>query len=124
MGLFPTVLDEAKNKGIDLAPKHIPAEVFDNRAVEQGQVVFHDVAFIEVKPHIEAGGKDKPATVAVELIDFSVFYSQDSVSHAEQTLKNRSSRIVVGKGTSRKGEQGCRWECYPGRIDQRMDRLD
>ena len=98
MGLFPTVLDEAKNKGIDLAPKHIPAEVFDNRAVEQGQVVFHDVAFIEVKPHIEAGGKDKPATVAVELIDFSVFYSQDSVSHAEQTLKNRSSRIVVERG--------------------------
>ena len=38
------------------------------------------------------------ATVAVELIDFSVFYSQDSISSAEQTLKNRSSRIVVEKG--------------------------
>ena len=98
MGLFPNVLDEAKSKGIDLAPKYIPADVFDNRAVEQGQVVFHDVAFIEVKPHIEAGGKDKPATVAVELTDFSVFYSQDSISHAEQTLKNRSSRIVVERG--------------------------
>ena len=98
MGLFPNVLDEAKSKGITIAPKFIPAEVFDKRAVEQGQVVFHDMAFIEVKPHITTAEKDKPATVAVELTDFSVFYSQDSISHAEQTLKNRSSRIVVEKG--------------------------
>ena len=98
MGLFPNVLDEAKSRGIDIAPKFIPIDVFDKRAVEQGQVVFHDMAFIEVKPHIAANGKDEPATVTVELTDFSVFYSQDSVSHAEQTLKNRSSRIVVEKG--------------------------
>ena len=98
MGLFPNVLDEAKSKGINIAPKFIPAEVFDKRAVEQGQVVFHDMAFIEVKPHITTGEKGKPTTVAVELTDFSVFYSQDSISHAEQTLKNRSSRIVVEKG--------------------------
>ena len=98
MGLFPNVLDEAKSRGIDLAPKYIPAEVFDKRAVEQGQVVFHDVAFIEVKPHITAGEEDKPATVTVELTDFSVFYSQDSISHAEQTLKNKGSKIVVEKG--------------------------
>ena len=98
MGLFPNVLDEAKSKGINIAPKFIPAEVFDKRAVEQGQVVFHDMAFIEVKPHITVGGEDEPPTVAVELTDFSVFYSQDSISSAEQTLKNRSSRIVVEKG--------------------------
>ena len=98
MGLFPNVLDEAKSRGIDIAPKFIPAEVFDKRAVEQGQVVFHDMAFIEVKPHIAASGADEPATVAVELTDFSVFYSQDSISNAEQTLKNRGSRIVVEKG--------------------------
>ena len=105
MGLFPNVLDEAKSRGIDIAPKFIPAEVFDKRAVEQGQVVFHDMAFIGVKPTISyppdkggKGGYDGPPTVAVELTDFSVFYSQDSVSHAEQTLKNRSSRIVVERG--------------------------
>ena len=68
MGLFPNVLDEARAKGIDIAPKYIPAEVFDKRAVEKNQVVFHDVAAIEVKPHI------KKNTVAVELTDFSVFY--------------------------------------------------
>ena len=98
MGLFPNVLDEAKSRGIDIAPKFIPADVFDTRAVDQGQVVFHDMAFIEVKPHITTNGKDELSTVAVELTDFSVFYSQDSISNAEQTLKNRSSRIVVEKG--------------------------
>src|ERR1022692_3612935 len=46
MGLFPNVLDEAKSKGIDIAPKYIPADVFDKRAVDKGQIVFHDVAFI------------------------------------------------------------------------------
>ena len=98
MGLFPNVLDEAKSRGINIAPKYIPAEVFDKRAVDQEQVVFHDVAFIEVKPYIKTGKRNKPATVALELTDFSVFYSQDSISNAEQTLKNRSSRIVLEKG--------------------------
>ena len=98
MGLFPNLLEEAKRKGIDLAPKYIPAEVFDKRAVEQNQVVFHDVAFIEVKPLVTHGEQGKPSTVSVELTDFSVFYSQDSISHAEQTLKNKNSKIVVEKG--------------------------
>ena len=92
MGLFPNVLDDARSKGIDISPKHIPAEVFDKRAVEKGQVVFHDVAAIEVKPLITEH------TLAVQLTDFSVFYSQDSVSSAEATLKDKASKIVVEKG--------------------------
>jgi len=39
-------------------------------------------------------------TVAVELTDFSVFYSQDSIANAEATLKNKASKIVVDKGQS------------------------
>ena len=35
MGLFPNVLDEARGKGIDIAPKYIPAEVFDKRVVNK-----------------------------------------------------------------------------------------
>ena len=93
MGLFPNVLDEARAKGIDIAPKYIPAEVFDKRAVEKNQVVFHDVASIEVKPHVKG-----QARVAVELTDFSVFYSQDSIANAEATLKDKGSKIVVEKG--------------------------
>ena len=92
MGLFPNVLDEARAKGIDIAPKYIPADVFDKRAVERNQVVFHDVSYIEVTPRVEGN------QVAVELTDFSVFYSQESIAAAEASLKNKASRIVVEKG--------------------------
>ncbi len=92
MGLFPNVLDEARAKGIDIVPKYIPAEVFDKRAVEKNQVVFHDVAYIEVKPHVYEN------SVAVELTDFSVFYSQDSIANAEVALKKKGSRVVVERG--------------------------
>ena len=98
MGLFPNVLDEARAKGIDIAPKYIPAEVFDKRAVEKNQVVFHDVAAIEVKPLVREGKKGKPPAMAVELTDFSVFYSQDTIANAEASLKNKHSKIVVEKG--------------------------
>ena len=92
MGLFPNLLDEARAKGIDIAPKYIPADVFDKRAVEKNQVVFHDVSYIEVKPHT------KRNEVAVELTDFSVFYSQDSIASAEAVLRDKGSKIVVEKG--------------------------
>src|SRR4030043_642049 len=92
MGMFPHVLDDAREKGIDIAPKYIPAEVFDKRAVEKNQVVFHDVSFIEVKPHVKGN------QVAVELTDFSVFYSQDSIANAEAAIKNKANKIVVEKG--------------------------
>lgn len=92
MGLFPNVLDEAKQKGIDIAPKHIPAEVFDKRAIEKNQVIFHDVAAIEVKPTV------KKNLVSVELTDFSVFYSQDAISSVEENMKDKSNRVIVDKG--------------------------
>lgn len=98
MGLFPNVLEEAKAKGIDLTPKYIPADVFDKRAVEKNQVVFHDVSFIEVKPYVRSGSKGVLPAIAVELTDFSVFYSQDSIASAETTLKDQKNKVVVEKG--------------------------
>lgn len=92
MGLFPNILDEARSKGIDILPKYIPADVFDKRAIEKNQVVFHDVSFIEVTPKV------KKNSIAVKLTDFSVFYSQDSVALAEESLKNKASKIVVERG--------------------------
>jgi len=92
MGLFPNILDEAKAKGIDLAMKHIPRDVFDKRAVEKNQVVFHDVSYIEVKPHV------KKKSIAVELTDFSVFYSQDSIDNAAESLEGGKNKIVVEQG--------------------------
>lgn len=92
MGLFPNMLEEAKNKGIDLAVKYIPRDVFDKRAVEKNQVVFHDVSYIEVKPHI------KSKSIAIELTDFSVFYNQDIIANVEANLKNGSSKVIVENG--------------------------
>ena len=92
MGLFPNIQEEAKNKGIDLALKYIPREVFDKRAVEKNQVVFHDVSYIELKPHLKGN------SVAVELTDFSVFYNQDTLANVESTLKNGATKIVVENG--------------------------
>ena len=91
MGLFPNALDEARAKGIDLAPKYIPAEVFDKRAVAKNQVVFHDIAFISVKAQVKAG------RVSVQLCDFSVSYSQDADKAVEANLK-RGSKVVVERG--------------------------
>jgi DNA modification methylase len=95
MGLFPAVLDDAKRKGIDLAPKTIPPEVFDRRAVEKGQVRFHDVAYLEVTPRFDK--KDK-LTVAVELTDFSVYYSQGVVDAIGAELKAGKSEVVCEAG--------------------------
>ena len=95
MGLFPAVLDEAKHKGIDLAPKTIPPEVFDKRAVEKGQVRFHDVAYIEVTPRID---KKNKLALAVELSDFSVYYSQGIAEAIAADLKEGKSEVVCEQG--------------------------
>jgi hypothetical protein len=95
MGLFPAVLGEAKKKGIDLVPKAIPPEVFDKRAVERGQVRFHDVAYIEVTPRFD---KKNALAVAVELTDFSVYYSQGLVDAITADLKEGKSEVVCEQG--------------------------
>ena len=91
MGLFPNVLEEARARGINISPKYIPADVFDKRAIEKNQVVFHDVSFIDVKSHISKN------VVKIELSDYSV-YSKDSNSSAVADLKNKSSKVFVEKG--------------------------
>ena len=91
MGLFPTIQEEAKLKGLKLSYKQIPMEVFDKRAVSRGEVIFHDVAYIEFKPHFK-GNK-----LSIELTDFAVFYNEDNLETGE-SLKNGKSKIVVENG--------------------------
>ena len=98
MGLFPKIQEEAKEKGINLALKYIPKDVFDKQAVEKNQVVFHDVAYIEVEPHVKPASKGKPSTVCVELTDFSVFYNQDIVDNVVENLKKNGSKVLVENG--------------------------
>ena len=95
MGLFPAVLDEARGKGIELAPKQIPPEVFDKRAVDRGQVVFHDMAFIEATPRYDA--KDRHA-LAIELTDFSVYYTQGAMDAVITQLREGKSQVVCDGG--------------------------
>jgi site-specific DNA-methyltransferase (adenine-specific)/adenine-specific DNA-methyltransferase len=95
MGLFPAVLNEAKQKGIDVAPRTIPPEVFDKRAVERGQVRFHDVAYIEVTPRFD---RSNPLALAVELTDFSVYYTQGLVDSITAELKAGKSEVVCEQG--------------------------
>ncbi|MDO8436853.1 MAG: DNA methyltransferase [Nitrosomonadaceae bacterium] len=104
MGLFPAVLEEAKQKGIDLVPKQIPPEVFDKRAVEKGQVVFFDISFIEATPryhksakHMAGHPKDK-FTLQIELTDFSVYYTQGAAEAAAASLKDGKSEVVCEQG--------------------------
>jgi len=95
MGLFPAVLEEAKQKGIDLVPKQIPPEVFDKRAVEKGQVVFFDISFIDAQPR--HAKKDK-FTLQIELTYFSVYYTQGAAAAAAASLKNGKSEVVCEQG--------------------------
>ncbi len=95
MGLFPAALEEAKGKGIDLTPKYIPAEVFDKRAVDRGQVVFHDISFVEATPRYDK--KDK-YTIAIELTDFSVYYTQGAMDAAIANLKEGKNEVVCEQG--------------------------
>ena len=91
MGLFPTIQEEAKNKGLRLTYKQIPMDIFDKRAVDKNEVYFHDVAFIDFK--VNKNGNN----LSVELSDFAVFYSEENININEQLQKGRS-KVVVENG--------------------------
>ena len=91
MGLFPTIQEDAKAKGLRLSYKQIPMEVFDKRAVSKGEIVFHDVAYIEFKPHIDN------RKLSIELTDFAVFYNENNLN-LDSSIPNGKSKIVVENG--------------------------
>lgn len=92
MGLKPLLQDEAKERGVNLALRYIPNDVFDSRAVKSGDVKFHDVAYVEFKPSMSS------REVTVSLADFAVFYRQEDAESAAAGLRNRASRVVVDEG--------------------------
>lgn len=98
MGLSPAAQDEAREKGVDLAMKYIPRDVFDKRAIEKDQVVFHDVSYIEVRPHYQGKSKTKLAAVSIELTDFSAFYSQANIDQVSADLKPGGTKVEVMDG--------------------------
>jgi site-specific DNA-methyltransferase (adenine-specific)/adenine-specific DNA-methyltransferase len=95
MGLFPAVLEEARSKGIELAPKTIPPEVFDKRAVDKGQVRFADISYVEATPRYD---KKHKLSLAIELTDFSVYHSQGMADSLAAELKEGKSEVICDNG--------------------------
>jgi len=93
MSLPRFVLDEAEKKGIDLALRYIPREVFDKRAVEKDQVVFYDVAYVEATPIVSK------QSVSLQLIDFGVFYRQEDLRNVAQSMRSGSNKVIVDQGS-------------------------
>jgi site-specific DNA-methyltransferase (adenine-specific)/adenine-specific DNA-methyltransferase len=89
------VFEDGRQKGIDVALKTIPPEVFDKRAVEKGQVRFADIAYVEATPRYD--GKNKLA-LSIELTDFSVHYSQGLVDSITAELKAGKSEVACDAG--------------------------
>lgn len=89
MGWDRTLQEEAKDKGIRLSYKQIPIDVFDKRAVQKGEVIFYDIAYIEFKPII------KKNMLSIELTDFAVFYNEGNLNEELQAGK---SKIIVENG--------------------------
>lgn len=93
MGLAPRLVDEAKAKGVAVALRYIPKDVFDRRAVEKGQVVFHDLAFLEAKATVTV---KRERRVTVSLTNFGVSYRQEDIEALTASMKSGSKVTVDG----------------------------
>jgi adenine-specific DNA-methyltransferase len=67
MGLHEVVEEESKMSNIDLKLLNIPRDVMDKRAVEKGEIVFFELAYLEVEAK-----KDKYDEFFIELKDFAI----------------------------------------------------
>lgn len=95
MGLSPRAVDEAKAKGVAVALRYIPKDVFDRRAVEKGQVAFHDLAYVEAKAEVVS---KKDRSVTVSLANFGVNYRQEDVQALVAGMGKNKSKVTVDGG--------------------------
>jgi hypothetical protein len=96
MGVVPDAVDEAKGQGVKLNLKIIPREVFDKKAVAANAIRFADVGYLDAKISI------KKNEIQVELTDFSIFYSQNSLELSGENLQKGKSRVVLDNGVIKK----------------------
>ena len=93
MGLAPRLVDEAKAKGVAVALRYIPKDVFDRRAIEKGQVLFHDLAYVEAQAAVTS---KRDRRVTVSLTNFGVSYRQEDVEALMEGMKPGSKVTVDG----------------------------
>ena len=91
MGLAPRVVDQARAKGVAVALRYIPKDVFDRRAVDKGQVSFHDLAYVEANAKVLS---KKDRSIKVSLTDFGVSYRQDGLDSLIEGMK-AGTRVAV-----------------------------
>lgn len=95
MGLAPLLVERAKAKGVSVALRWIPKDVFDTRAVKAGQVAFYDLAYLEARAEVTDRRK---RSVRVSLTDFGVSYRQDDLTEIIGSLKPGGSKVTVAEG--------------------------
>jgi DNA modification methylase len=94
MGLAPRAVDEARAKGVAVALRYIPKDVFDRRAVDKGQVSFHDLAYVEARAAVVS---KRERSITVSLTDFAVSYRQDGLDSMIEGMKP-GTRVTVDGG--------------------------
>jgi len=96
MGVVPDAIDFALKQGVRLNLKLIPRDVFDKKAISDGTVKFSDVGFLDAKI------TTKKLEAQIELTDFSIFYSQDSLELDGESLQKGKSKVVLENGIIKK----------------------
>lgn len=94
MGIAPRLVDEARAKGVAVALRYIPKEVFDRRAVDKGQVRFDDLAYVGAKAEVV---NKREREVKVSLTNFAVSYRQDDVESLIEDMRP-GTRVTVDGG--------------------------
>lgn len=108
LNMFPELIFEARRMGVELHPKYIPVEIFEKRAVEREQIVFHSPAHIEARPLYRNN------QVAIELTHFSLPDLDDHIDRAEACAPGLSENFYKNgqlSGSSNKGIKRC--ETWP-----------
>ena len=89
MGLFPAMINQARDLGILIEAKRIPQHVFDPRSIEKKEIKFYDVSYVEAKLNY------KKDTVSVELKKYSPNYTQDNTAAVLDKLREGKSKKII-----------------------------
>ncbi len=121
MGLHELVQDEARSRAVDLRLLRIPREVMDPRAVEAGDVVFHELAYLELAT--ETTGR----TVRVTLRDFALPNPDLLPKAVREQITGWSDYVDYWAVDFTHGADGHtaefrnQWQSYRTRADRRLE---
>jgi adenine-specific DNA-methyltransferase len=122
MGLHELVQEEARARGVDLRLRRIPREVMDPRVVESGEVVFHELAYLEVATTVQK------RSLTVTLTDF-ILPNPDLIPASVRSKISGWADYVdywavdFTYGTGGHGDTfHNQWQSYRTRADRRIER--